>query len=509
MDNQEENRPYRVIAYLRKSSEDTKEGKANRQLNSLSYQRRAIDRIIKREGLKLLKEPFQDDHTGYKAYVRDGFNEMIDYLEANKDKVDGIVCFEISRLARNFGDGGLILWYLQDDVFTRIFTHDKTFTDSKTDQLMVAIEFALAKHSSDATSLRSKMAAKDKILTEKQPSKKPILGYKGAGKKGKRRWILDKRTAPFVRKIFEEFATGQFTLEKIADYAHSIGLRSKSPKNYNGRIHKNTVSNRLRDAQYTGIIIFKGEKYPGAYPPIISTELFYKVQRVFEKKKHPKSTHREYAYTGLILCKNCKEPMSGTHKKGNTYYRCGKKKLPCNRLHKVQYINEKDLEENLAEAFETIEINQKRWQLLREYVFEISQEDKGKYIKQARRLAIQIATEEENLKKYAKSLVEREIDKSTYNTLKKDSEEKIKLLRESQIKCENYVDELKSLMFRFLDNIKHITKRFRVASPANKREMVEIFCENLIWDNKKARWDWRKPYFYLAKPQKNTTWLRG
>lgn len=149
---------------------------------------------------------------------------------------------------------------------------------------MVAIEFALAKHSSDATSLRSKEAAKSKILTEKQPPKKPILGYKGAGKKGKRRWILDKKTAPLVRKVFEEFAAGKYTLEKIADYAYTIGLRSIAPNNKSGRIHKNTISNRLRDIQYTGIIIYDGEKYPGAYLPLIPTELFYKVQRVFEKK---------------------------------------------------------------------------------------------------------------------------------------------------------------------------------------------------------------------------------
>jgi len=57
-------------------------------------------------------------------------------------------------------------------------------------------------------------------------------------------------------------------------------------------------------------------------------------------------------------------------------------------------------------------------------------------------------------------------------------------------------------MFGFLDNIKYITKRFKVASPANKREMFEIFCENLIWDGKNARWDWKKPYYHLAKISK-------
>jgi len=173
LENNTENKQYRVVVYLRKSSEDTRSGKANRQLNSLKYQDKITKDIVQRENLKLVREPFQDDYTGYKAYVRDGFKEMLEYLVENREKVDGVVCTEISRLARNFGDGGQVLWFLQDDIISRIYTHDKIFTDSYTDQLMVAIEFALAKHSSDETSFRARAAAESKIETQKQPPKKP------------------------------------------------------------------------------------------------------------------------------------------------------------------------------------------------------------------------------------------------------------------------------------------------------------------------------------------------
>jgi DNA invertase Pin-like site-specific DNA recombinase len=159
MQQKPEIRQYRVIAYIRKSSEDAKRGKANRQLNSFNYQKETIRKIIDRENLILLRQPFQDDNTGYKAYIREGFEKLIEYIQENKDKVDGIVCTEINRLARNFGDGGQILWFLQAGLITRIFSHDKTFTDSSSDQLMVAINFALAKHSSDETRFRAQAAA--------------------------------------------------------------------------------------------------------------------------------------------------------------------------------------------------------------------------------------------------------------------------------------------------------------------------------------------------------------
>jgi len=47
------------------------------------------------------------------------------------------------------------------------------------------------------------------------------------------------------------------------------------------------------------------------------------------------------------------------------------------------------------------------------------------------------------------------------------------------------------------------------SSPANKKEMVGILCENLKWGGEKLHWDWKKPYFYLAKPLKGSTWLRN
>jgi len=126
------------------------------------------------------------------------FNVDVDSCEVSGQYYNNRVAESLNArilfgLARNFGDGGQILWYLQDDVISKIFTHDKAFTDSHSDQLMVAIEFALAKHSSDATSARSKEAAKSKILTEKQPPKNPILGYKVRVKREKEGGFLTKK----------------------------------------------------------------------------------------------------------------------------------------------------------------------------------------------------------------------------------------------------------------------------------------------------------------------------
>src|SRR5258708_446264 len=142
--------PINVVAYVRKSSEDSKDGVAKKQLNSLDYQRQFTIEAETKYPIKV-KRKFEDDKSAYLAYERDGFNKMMDYINDHSNDIQGIVCTEISRLARNFADGGLVLWYMQKGTIKNIFTPTKVFTNSSTDQMMIAIEIAMSKKSSDET----------------------------------------------------------------------------------------------------------------------------------------------------------------------------------------------------------------------------------------------------------------------------------------------------------------------------------------------------------------------
>jgi len=217
----------------------------------------------------------------------------------------------------------------------------------------------------------------------------------------------------------------------------------------------------------------------------------------------------EYAYTGLATCPSCGDKLSGTHKKGITYYRCGKKKSPCKNVKRMPYIPEKRLEQSFIQAFRTIEIDQETWKTLRKYVSEYNEPEIIDMKKQIRLFGGKIASEEKIQIDLGRKFAESKIKHSQYERLIEDSKQKEASLRESLIKCENYIHELNELMYKFLDNIKHITKRFEIASAPNKRELVDIFCENITWDGKKARWDWKKPYFILVNQPKNSTMLRG
>lgn len=496
----------RVVAYIRKSSEDNLKGEANKQLNSLEYQKEFVKEAIERYKLKLVAPIFKDDKTGYEAFVREDFIKLLDYLKDHKDKVDGIICTEISRLARNFADGGMILWYMQNGTIKRIYTPTKVFTNSSSDQLMVAIEFAMSKKSSDDTGYRTKEGMKNKSRTMKHPARQAILGYMTKGPEGRKEWIIDPKTGPLVKKVFEQFATGKYTFEQITEYAYNIGLRPKRSRS--GKFSENTWRNRLIDIQYTGIFEYDGERFAGEYEKLISPELFYRVQEIISGHQHPKTTHLEYAYSPkLVKCNLCGDWLSGNHQKGITYYRCGKRKSPCKNIDRITYIPEKKLEDDLIKSFESFEIDQDVWKEAREYVAEINQPQKIDIKKQVRILGEQISSEQKLQIDMGRRFSAKELSKDQYDRLMEDSHRKETSLRNTIVKCENIAHDLDELMYQFLDNIKHVTKRLRLALPANKREMVEIFCENIVWKDGKVQWDWKKPYFFLVNQPRSSTML--
>ncbi len=504
----EEIRCDRVVAYIRKSSEDNLKGEASKQLNSLEYQRNFVKEAVLKYNLKPVIKVFEDDKSGYEAFIRDGFDDMLSYLKAHKDEIDGIVCTEISRLARNFADGGMLLWYMQSGIVKRIYTPSKIFTNSSSDQMMVAIELAMSKKSSDDTGYRTKEGMKSKSLTLKHPAKPAILGYRTEGPEGKKRWVIDAIKGPLVKEVFEQFATGKYLLKEIADYAHNRGLKSPLKKSISQKMSKNTWHNRLRDIQYTGVFYYEDERIAGEYEPLISPEIFYAVQDVLTGNSHPKETHLDYAYSGIVRCGLCGDRLSGTHKKGITYYRCAKRKSPCKDIGRISYVTEKVLENDLMEAFEKIEIDEETWKACREYVSEINQPDRIKVKKQIRELGEKIALEERVQLDIGRKFSQGELSKDEHDRLMKDSYLKVASLRNTIVKCENISHELDELMYQFLDSVKYVTKRLRTALPNNKRELVNVFCENLAWKDEKAHWDWKKPYFILVNPPESSNWLR-
>lgn len=109
-----------------------------------------------------------------------------------------------------------------------------------------------------------------------------------------------------------------------------------------------TIYSILSNPYYYGEFRYKGKLYKGLYTPIITRELWDRVQRVLRERgiRKPRKVKYDFAFNNLIRCGHCDCALVGEIKKGRyTYYRCTHYKGKC----PDPYVREEVLEEKFTD----------------------------------------------------------------------------------------------------------------------------------------------------------------
>ncbi len=131
------------------------------------------------------------------------------------------------------------------------------------------------------------------------------IGYKNVvGSNGKKTIEPDPDTAHMVAKLFEWYATGNYSLLDLTKMAHDAGLvhpRSKKP------LVKANVHQILRRRVYSGDFDWMEKQYRGVYTPLVSKELWQKVQDMLDGKSQNRQRRakHDFAFSRLITCGHC------------------------------------------------------------------------------------------------------------------------------------------------------------------------------------------------------------
>src|SRR5262249_3527072 len=136
-----------------------------------------------------------------------------------------------------------------------------------------------------------------------------------------RRIVPDPAIAPIIRSIFDWYATGEYSLTRVTKMAKAAGMVFR---NSGGPVPKATLHKILHNRIYTGDFDFNGKRYRGRYEPIITHELYQRVQEMLQRRlgRRRRQKH-DFAFSGLLTCGHCGCSMVGERKKGRyVYYHC-------------------------------------------------------------------------------------------------------------------------------------------------------------------------------------------
>lgn len=324
----------KCFVYLRRSQD-----REDRQQLSIPKQDRQVKQIVTDNKFTPIYLPPED--WSAKSPGRPIFNDMVKRIVNGEARY--IAVWHISRLSRNPIDGGQIIYLLDTGKLLAIYTPTRVYHNTPDDKAFLAIELAFAKKNNDDLSEQVKESYGEKRLRGEYPGP-AFLGYINIiVRPGIRNIAPDPIEGPKLYDVFVYAATGMYTLDEVWKYAVDIGL--KSPRNPDKPIAKTTLENALRRRDYTGVFKRGGTDWvQGSYEPLISVELYDKVQVAMGWRKQRKNYSTKgafYAYKGIPHCGTCSMNITAYTKpktlattgelKGYTFYTCTKKskKIEC------------------------------------------------------------------------------------------------------------------------------------------------------------------------------------
>jgi DNA invertase Pin-like site-specific DNA recombinase len=293
---------------------------------SLDAQEKLLKEYSEKKGFDTVKI-FKVSESASGKMVRKLFMEMFEY--ADKHKIDVICCEKIDRLTRNLKDASLVQdWILQNKNREVHFLKESFILNDNTrahENLVWDMKVAIARFYTNNLSEEVKKGQKEKLSQGWLPTKPP-LGYRTIGEKGHKTHVIDVEKAPFIRKMFELYSTGNYSTTALADVMFKEGLRTRS----NGRLGKSMLYNLLSDPFYCGKMRWKEEIKQGNHEPIITKELFDAVQKKLNRKfKSPLYTKHLPVFKAKMTCEECGGTITWEKQKGHWYGHCNHYRKEC------------------------------------------------------------------------------------------------------------------------------------------------------------------------------------
>jgi len=347
----QENEQVKFCLYARKSTESDE-----RQAMSIDSQVKEMKAMAERDGL-FIKEIRQESHSAKSSGLRPVFNQLI--TDIKEEKFNGILTWAPDRLSRNAGDLGSLVDLMDQKKLVKIQTYSQSFSNNPNEKFLLMILCSQAKLENDQKGLNVKRGLRAKCEAGWRPNMAP-LGYLNVMNNNRISYVkLDPDRSPTVKQIFNRVAEKGQSGRVLKRWLDQIGFTTRSDK----PIALSKIYTILRNPFYYGEFEFDGKKYKGNHEPLITKELFDKVQRrlIAPDREWNKQV---FPFKHLCVCGSCGASVVGEEKyrelksggfRKHVYYHCSRSKdYECNE----PYIPEEDLIKQLMAHIDELKLDE-------------------------------------------------------------------------------------------------------------------------------------------------------
>ena len=478
----ENNQTKKFFIYARKSTDSE-----DRQVRSIQDQIAELKELAKKENLEIA-DILVEKQTAKKP-GRPVFAEMLKRIEAGE--AEGILAWHPDRLARNSVDGGQIIYLVDTGVIKELKFPTFWFENTPQGKFMLQIAFGQSKYYVDNLSENIKRGIRQKLKNGLWPQMAP-LGY--LNNKETKQIYVDKEKAPLIKKAFELYVTGKYTLKEIRKIINNLGLRGRKGK----LLSVSNYQYLLQNPFYCGMMRYNGEFFEGRHEPIITKKLFDEVQEVMKQKSKPKTRElKPYIYRGLFRCGECGCFITTETQKGHNYLRCTKRKIPCSQ----KYVHEEIIAEQIKNEIQKVSLSDD-WA---EWMIKKLQKEKEQKAQSSRFFAQKIENKiraiDEKLEKLMNAYLENALSLKEYLEVKNKLVNQKQLLKDKLTAIEQKSDNRFELAANFINSL----KQSKIAALRENRELCRDFLKKIGSNfqilERKLFFDFKNPYKIVANAE--------
>ncbi|MGH2911011.1 MAG: recombinase family protein [Solirubrobacteraceae bacterium] len=217
---------------------------------------------------------------------------------------------KVDRLARNRLDDALLCQKLVGWGI-KLVSATENIDETPSGQLMHGMLAVFSEYYSNNLATEVMKGLRRKHETGGTPHKPPI-GYLSKreliGGKDIRSVIVDKQRSPLIKEAFSLYATGDWSLHKLAAYLEQKGLRSRGTPKYPERpLTASRIHGMLHNLYYMGVVTWNGQRYPGHHESLVDPDTFDQVQALLAVARvgGERPQKHEHYLRGSIFCGRC------------------------------------------------------------------------------------------------------------------------------------------------------------------------------------------------------------
>ena len=327
---------------------------------SLEAQKDRLTKFAEFQDMEVVREYCDAGKSGKSITGRPEFTQMLQDIADDKDGVEYILVFKLSRFGRNAADVLNSLQYIQDFGVNLICVEDGIDSSKDSGKLTITVLSAVAEIERENILVQTMEGRKQKAREGKWNGGQAPFGYTLDSKKGM--LIVNPEEAEIVKIIFNKFVNEGLGADSISNYLNQHGYVKRKYRSHELNYFTRSLVRKILDNPvYIGKIAYgksstekiKGtrDQYhrvrnddfllaEGLHDAIIDLDLWEGARAKREEtgvkwvKTH--SLEHEHILTGLLKCPICGVGMSGTVRrrknkstgeyKDDFYYRCKHRK---------------------------------------------------------------------------------------------------------------------------------------------------------------------------------------